>query len=356
MWSYAETVTDIVGRTVEVPKNVEHVILGEGRFIFALGLLEGNKPLERVAAWQGNWKEADPVGYAELLKTHPEVDSIPLIGKNTEASVSSESALATQADVAIFGLGGEGPGPQNSLVAKLESAGVPVVFIDFRSNPLKNTVESMRILGKVLHREQQAQNYINLYEQHLNLVKKRIELIPEAQRPSVFVEILAGTREGCCRSVGTGSVGEFIEAAGGRNVAKEAVPGTFGDMNPEALIAADPRFYIATSSKAQPDRATMPAGPGVTLDEMSRGLTRLSQRPTVSPLTAWKQHRAYGIWHSFYDAPTHIVAVEVMAKWFHPDLFQDLNPEHTIDEINRKFLTGLPMKGLYFGQANGAPE
>ena len=37
----AVTVTDIAGRTVTVPDDVQRVVLGEGRLFFALSLLEG---------------------------------------------------------------------------------------------------------------------------------------------------------------------------------------------------------------------------------------------------------------------------------------------------------------------------
>jgi iron complex transport system substrate-binding protein len=36
-----------------------------------------------------------------------------------------------------------------------------------------------------------------------------------------------------------------------------------------------------------------------------------------------------------------------MAKWIHPELFADLNPRATLDEINSRFLA-VPYRGDYW--------
>lgn len=62
--AWAETVVDAAGRTVEVPEKVERILLGEGRMIHAVALLEGDKPLARIAGWQGDFRKLDPQSYA----------------------------------------------------------------------------------------------------------------------------------------------------------------------------------------------------------------------------------------------------------------------------------------------------
>lgn len=146
--AWAETITDVAGRQVELPKKADRILLGEGRLIYAVALLEGKKPFSRIVGWQGDFRKLDPHTYAAYKAKFPEIDDIPLIGNTTAESVSAEKVLALRPDVAVFGLSGHGPGRSSELVAQLEKAGVPVVFIDFRTSPLKNTVPSMRILGK----------------------------------------------------------------------------------------------------------------------------------------------------------------------------------------------------------------
>ncbi len=45
-------------------------------------------------------------------------------------------------------------------------------------------------------------------------------------------------------------MGNFIDLAGGKNIAKGVLPGALGTMNLEKIIAADPNIYIASGAKA----------------------------------------------------------------------------------------------------------
>ncbi len=356
----ARTVVDIVGRTVAVPDKIERILLGEGRFLYALALIEGDQPLARIAGWQGELPFADPNGYADYRRRFPAIDRIPVIGRTSEDSVSSEQSVSTRPDIAIFGLGGHGPGRQSGLVKELEKAGVPVVFIDFRAQPVQHTPASMRILGRAIHREEAAEAYARFYEEHLHRVRSRVQSIPSAQRPRVFAELLAGVWDGCCHTVGQGNMAEFIDAAGGVNVAAGKVPGAIGDLHFEALIAEDPAVYIATGSRTQGNRLMLKAGAGVAPADLSASLQALAARPGFEVLSAVRQGRAHGLWHNFYDAPTNILAIEAMARWFHPDRFADVDPQATQDEINHRFLKALPLHGAYWGDlrpaAGGAPR
>jgi len=343
------SVVDIVGRTVRIPVKVDHILLGEGRFLYALALMEGADPLKRIVGWQGELAFADPNGWAVYKQRFPQIERIPLIGRTSEDSVSFEKSVSTKPDIAIFGLGGHGPGRQSGLVKELEKSGVPVVFIDFRAQPVRNTANSIRILGKAVHREAQANAYASFYEEHLQRVQSRVKDIPGNKRPRVFAELLAGVWDGCCHTAGKGNIGEFIDAAGGVNIAQGKIPGAIGDLHQEALIAQDPDVYIATGSRPQSNRPMLKAGEGVSAELLGTSLKELAMRPGFEVLSSVRSGRAHGLWHNFYDAPTNILAIEAMAKWFYPDLFKDVDPQATMKEINQRFLTALPMQGSYWG-------
>lgn len=353
---HAETVTDVAGRSVEIPAKPERILLGEGRMLYALALLEGDQPLKRVVGWQGELSTTDTQGYAAFKAKYPEIDSIPKIGKTSEASVSPEKVLALNPDIAIFGIAGHGPGLRNGLVDELRKAGVPVVFIDFRQHPMRNTLPSMRLLGKVLHREKQAEEYIAFYQEHLQRVQERVAEIPDAQRPRVFIELLAGVGPGltCCHTAGNGNFGEFIEAAGGDNLAADLVPGVIGDINLEHLIAVDPQVYLISGTRdMQATDQGYKAGAGVTPQAGARSLKKLTERKGINTLTAVREQRVHGIWHNFYNSPYNILAVEALAKWFYPEQFEDLDPAHSLDELNRRFLP-VDLRGAYWADFKDA--
>ena len=242
----AVTVTDLAGRTVQVPARVERILLGEGRLLPALAVFERDDPARRLVAMMGEFEKLDAPGYAQWARRFPQLDKVPRVGRTSSGSFSEEQAIALRPQLAILGLaGGHGPSERDrETLARLEAAGVAVVFIDLRHDPLGNTPRSMALLGEVLGRKAEADAFVKFWREQLALVTGRLARArPEA--PTVFLENRVGLSEGCCDTM-VGLVGKLLDAAGSRNVAKDLIPGEFGTLNPELLIARQPRFYIGT--------------------------------------------------------------------------------------------------------------
>lgn len=343
----AREVTDLAGRKVTVPDHPKRVLLGEGRFVFAMALLDRANPVERIAGWQGELKAQDPYAWNQLLTQHPEAAKIPFIGKSSEASVSPERIVSLQPDLAIFGLSGHGPGPANPMIAALQNAGIPVLFIDFRSKPLEHTVPSMRVLGEALGREKEAKEYIDFYESRLAAVRAVVDPVPEAQRPKVFVEMLAGVWPACCHTTGGGSYGDMVAAAGGRNIVAGIVPGAIGDVSIEWLLKNPPDVYVATGSRSEPGKPGLLAGPGADAKISADSLKVLLARDGIRELPAIKTQRAYGIWHAFYNSPYNVIAIEALAKWFYPERSQNLDPDASMRKLYSDFVQ-LDGQGTYW--------
>ncbi|CAM6854957.1 ABC transporter substrate-binding protein [Morganella morganii] len=346
--AWAETVVDAAGRTVEVPEKVERILLGEGRMIHAVALLEGDKPLARIAGWQGDFRKLDPQSYAVYKAKFSEIDKIPLIGNTTEDSVSAEKVLTLNPDVAIFGLAGHGPGKNSELVGQLEKAGIPVVFVDFRNEPLKNTLPGMRVLGKVLHREEKAKAFEDFYQKQMKLVTDVTDKIPEDKKPTVFIDLRAGSFPDCCGTAGNGNLGNFIDLAGGKNIAKDVLPTPLGTMNLEKVIAADPDIYLVSGAKAPGSTdAGVQLGAQATEADAKASLKAITERKGINTLTAVKEGRDYAIWHNYYNSPYNVIAAQAFAKWFYPEQFKDLDPKKTMDEMYSQFLAVEPT-GTYW--------
>lgn len=344
----AETITDIAGRTVELPKKVNKVLLGEGRMLYSLAILDKADPTKRIVGWQGELKTTDVAGYNAYLKKYPQIASIPLIGQTSEASVNPETVMSLQPDVAIFGIAGHGPGVSNPLVEKLHSAGVPVVFIDFRQHPMQNTIPSIKILGKVLQREEAATKYLAFYEKHLKRIQERVANIPADKRPNVFIEMLPEVKStSCCHTAGKGNFGEFIEAAGGHNVAADILPAVIGEVSLEHVITVDPKVYIMSGTGNNEAKLGLKEGLGVTKQNAAQSLKRLAGRSGISSLTAITSiENTHGIWHNFYNSPYNIIAIEAFAKWFYPELFKDIDLQETFNEL-QQFLP-VNIQGTYW--------
>jgi iron complex transport system substrate-binding protein len=53
------------------------------------------------------------------------------------------------------------------------------------------------------------------------------------------------------------------------------------------------------------------------------------------------------VWHHFYDSPYNGLAVVWFAKWLHPELFADVDPDAMVRELHQRFLP-LPARGAFW--------
>lgn len=345
------TVTDLAGRTVRVPAKVERILLGEGRLLPLLAVFDRDDPARRLVAMMGEFEKLDAPGYAQWTRRFPQIDKVPRVGRTSSGSFSDEQAITLKPQLAILGLaGGHGPSERDrETLARLEAAGTAVVFIDLRHDPLVNTPRSMLLLGEVLGRKAEAEAFVTYWRAQLAVVTDRLaKARPEA--PTVFLENRVGLSEGCCDTM-VGLVGKLLDAAGSRNVAKDLIPGEFGTLNPEFLIARQPRFYIGTGIGALATQQQMPLrvvlGADATPEAAQASLARAVQRRGIAQLQAVKEGRAYAMWHHFYNSPFNVVAVQVFAKWLHPELFADLDPRATLQTMYDRFQP-IALEGVYW--------
>lgn len=333
----AVEVTDVLGRKVQMDHAPQRIVLGEGRLFFALALLDRDNPFQRVVGWQNDMRLLDPHTYEVYAKLYPQVAQLPLIGQASEQSVSAEQILALKPDLAIFSIAGEGPTQHSPVADLLEKAGIPVLFIDFRVHPIRNTRVSLEALGTLLGREQQAREYLSLYDRHLARVTERVAGIQEAQRPKVFLELLPGVWQAPGHTTGKSGLGSVVEAVGGHNIGADVIPGALGDVSVEYVLKADPDVYIATGNRAP----GVLLGAGVTTETARDSLAKITARPEFAPLRPIQAGEAHGLWHDFYNSPFNILAIEAMARWIHPQQFADIDPKATMAEINGLLKVGL---------------
>lgn len=346
-----EIVTDLAGRSVRTPAKVERILLGEGRLLPLLAILERDDVMRRLVGLPADFEKLDPAGYAQYAQRFPALDQVPRTGRTTGESFSVEKAIALQPDLAIFGLGGHGPSPKDrEALARLHAAGVSVVFIDIRQEPLQNTVPSVELLGKVLGRTRQAAEFVGVYRTEMARVTDRLARA-KPRWPSVFLENRVGMSEECCDTMTNGLMGRLVEAAGGRNIASSLVPGAFGTLSLEYLLSHPPEVYIGTAIGSAQSVARTPnlvvLGAGVPVGVAQASLVRATQRQGIKHLATFKTPRVHGIWHHFYTSPLHVAAVQAMAQWLHPQLFADLNPQATLQMLYQRFQP-IPFNGQYW--------
>lgn len=336
--SQGKMLTDSLQRQVDVPDNPQRIVIGESRMIYTLALVEEGNPAKRVVGWPADLKNLDRQTWDRYVTAFPSIAKIPLTGNSNFSQLNVEKIIALRPDLVILPVYAKTPPDSSQFMQQLAASGIPVIFLDFRVNPLSSTVASLRTLGEALNDQAKSERFIAFYQQHMNLIRQRLASYHGA-RPKVMLQLHLGRTAECCTTVSHGNLAELIAFAGGENIAAGKFPAVFGRLNPEMVIAANPDIYIATG-RAGPDEAGfLQLGPQVNASAAKETFLRaLAMDSTVSTLPAVQQQQAYAFWQNFYMSPWHLLAVEYFATTFHPQLFSDLSPATTLREMNQQFL------------------
>jgi iron complex transport system substrate-binding protein len=244
-----------------------------------------------------------------------EFADLPSIGHFYEFDL--ETILALEPDVVIVH---PGPGPTggfDELLSKLDDSGL-VVF-RFRCNVPETYSEDVEKLGILFEREAEAREFLDFYEGVLGSVEERVSEIPEDERPMVYCEYDVYK---------TSSSDVYpITMAGGRYIFENAGP--VREVDPEAVITENPDVIIRLVS--YDDFDAKEAGDD---SKLKAARDEVMNRTELQGVKAVQEGRVYAMAAPFwtylpYCSCRYFVGIEQMAKWFHPDLFEDINPEET---------------------------
>lgn len=185
------TLTDVAGRQVILDAPVERMILGEGRQVYLLGALEPESPFDKVVGWREDFSQADPDNYAYYAKRFPKLEKIPTFGGFKDGTFDVEQAAALKPDVVLMNLEARQATEDAAYDDKLAQLDIPIVYVDFREDPLANTTPSMRLMGQLLGKEDKAEAFIAYTEAQMARVTDVIAK-QDPQRPDVFIDRAGG--------------------------------------------------------------------------------------------------------------------------------------------------------------------
>ncbi len=332
---------DLKGRAVTLAAPAKRLVVDDGRMIVALSFLSDD-PVGLVAAWPHDVDRFGRELYAGYRARFPQIDSLPKSGSNAQG-VNAEQILAVHPDAVLLSVYSR---PAEQQLRQLDQAGVPVIFVDFVADPLANTDRSLEIVGKAIGREAQAERVVALRRKYRAAVAEKVANVADDARPVVFMETHASTREACCNSPGATGLGKFLQFVRARNIGDILGNKPFGQLNLEYVVSAKPDVYIASGGEYMKARAGLLIGPHFDAETTRRSMQALLARPGVSLLPAVKKGATHGISQQLFSSPLDILALELLAKWTHPDLFKDLDVDATRKELND--LMAVPLDGAYW--------
>lgn len=340
------TVVDALGRKVDVPAEIDRVVLNFNFEEFtAVTGLDGWRRVVGMSRslWQG-WRPAIWAKYTPLI---PNLAAMPEIGNTDENSFNVESVISLRPDV-LF-LAEWGWHVLESQRAQIEAAGIPIVVIDYNAQLLDRHVASTRAFGAVMGAEARAEDLARLYETHYRDIMDRIAGATPAVKPKVHFELGRDGADKVGNSYSGTMWGKIATLLGADNIADGKLAGPWGPMSAEAVLAADPDFvFIAGSSWLNKPKAVK-TGYDTDIATTRASLTPYAARPGWAEMKAGRTGEIHAIEHGLCRTLFDYVAMQYIAKQLYPKAFADVDPVASFAEYHAKYLP-VPFSGTWMAK------
>ncbi len=317
----ARTVTDAMGRQVDVPDQVNRVICSGPGSLRLLCYLQAQDKAVAVDDAETRQRFLDARPYA---LANPKFKTMPTFGEfrghdNPELILT----LSPQPQVILKTYAGMGYDP----VELQEKTGIPVVVLEYgdlgRYRP--QFFQALRIMGEVVEAEARAEEVIAFFQTNIRELEQRAADVPESERPTAFVGGVA--KKGPHGFQSTEPAYPPFRFVNVKNAAYH--PGMSGkqlahaDMAKEKIVALNPEFLFLDLSTLQ-------------MGENAGGLHELRTDPAYRSLTAVKQDQVYGLLpYNWYSRNFGSILADAwfIGKTVYPERFRDVDPAAKADEI-----------------------
>ena len=217
----------------------------------------------------------------------------------------------------------------------LEAAGIPVYRVSGHSRyppgaTLYDYGQEVKKLGYIFDNREEAEEFCDWFYGLMDMIDGRVSELSDDEKPQVYFEYH--------RDYATSSASSYMDCvvfAGANNIFSDlpASTGRGANVDTEAVIVRDPEIIVTCRGTVCNYEMDDPS-------EAEAIREAIMNRPGFDHVTAVKEGKVYILPASFFPiyggAPSHFfIGIAYMAKLFHPELFEDLDPE----AIHQEYLT-----------------
>ena len=320
------TFVDIFGEAVTVNKPIKRLV-NLGTFGIEVTRFIGAKDiLLPVVGWdRSNF-------YPTFF---PEFSKWPSVGYKPDncdfEKILSLKPDAVQTNLERVGLVASG-GIEHKRVFEEKLPGIPIICLNMREPYALS--ENVRTYGYILDRENEAEEFIDWIEGHLNMFKAKTEGLSENEKPRGCM----GFRIYKFAASGDGYAQAFL-LAGGRNIIDEIVGPDSPQyrsydvvVDPEWVIEQNPEYIFIA------DYRTLNGYETDDPSEMAALRQEIMDRPELANVDAVKNGHVHIVSDCILGgAGNSIIGAYYMAKLLQPDLFEDVDLRAVHQEYIDKF-------------------
>ena len=308
------TIVDATGDAVTINKPVERILVMFKNHLDIVQILDVEDSVVAVCEWAKENPEA-----------HPGLSELPSVGHWYRPDY--EAVLTVNPDLIIPLVGIEdgkvaawSMGKIDAIRDNVPSAVVLVLPLDQDRSGGASFVENFRTLGYILSRVDEADEFVDWYEGVIESIESETGALSEGEKTSYFM--MHGHDY-------TYPYPYMSSVTGGRNI----VP-THGTIDVEWIIDQNPEVIIREAYQAVPCQGYSCDDPSA----MASVREEIMNRAEFAEVTAVTTGRVYVLAaENMLCGPCHILTIPYMAKWFHPELFEDLDPQAIHQEYITRF-------------------
>lgn len=302
-----KTITDCMGRKVEIPQNPRNVACMYSSIAHMMAVLD----VETAIAGAPKGVKSDVL----MVMKYPGIQETAT--PYQEGAINVEELLRIDADLALIRYS---TAASKGETEKLDKLGIPYLVVDYRN--MEELETALKVMGQAFNRQEKAEDYIRFQRETVAMVTARVGEIPREQQPAVYHSVNEAIRTDGIGDIG----GEIMEKAAVRDISIEkGVESTGGDKTCttlEEIYKWDPDAFIANEFSVTQY---------ILSDSKWAGLTAVRQGKVYTlPVGATR-------WCHPGSIEAHM-AVLAIAQMFYPDKFQDIDMnQYTADYYRNYF-------------------
>jgi iron complex transport system substrate-binding protein len=219
--------------------------------------------------------------------------------------INLESVVSLRPDLVILW------SEQTEAIESIEQRGIPVYGVFLQR--LEDVYREITDLGLLTGRADRAADLIRHTKQSVGGVEERLGSLPVDGRPGIYYMWAQGPLETSC---GVSTVDDLIGLAGARNVCA-SIPREHLVVNMERILSWNPDLIVMWYNTRLDPEDLVRQGQWQAVAAVRKG--RVHELPDVFLCDLWTLKFPYAVW--------------MLAKWSHPERFQDIDLKKKKEEM-----------------------
>lgn len=314
------TITDDLGRTITIKRKIERIVFTHYTIAEAVKILD---------AWN---MVVGRDSFTSDTVLFPRLDEIPKIaqqGKSYEPDY--ELIFSLNVDLVIVNTG-----PQSGIEEMIKTLEPEIRVVALQFNDPGTVCENLEKLGKLLDKKTEAAGFIDWHKDLTHMLSQKTSVLTASEKPKILYKTGWGKAEELMTMTDSYQWShERNRLTGCVNIAAD-LPSAGGWVQ-----SIDPEWLVMQTMDVLVIGDPVPGGFGLHIDDNAvivRYRQDVMNLSVFSGSEAVKNKRVYMLATSFFGTARSIVGFVYMAKWFHPELFRDLDPQAIHQEYISKFM------------------